>query len=142
MVVDLAGRATGLRAAKVQAVILLDTNAVIWTHLGHPRAKALARLGGQHYVSPATILELQLLAELGRLTLVENVSVSDLVEQGDWLVDEVPSVAWFEEASALTWTRDPFDRLIAAHAALRGWRLATGDARLIDRLGARRSVAL
>lgn len=123
-------------------MILLDTNVVIWRHLGHPRARALTRLGGQKYVSPATVLELQLLVEVGRLTLVKNASVSDLIETGDWLVDDPPAASWFEEAAALSWTRDPFDRLIAAHASLRGWRLATGDARLIERLGSRRSVTL
>lgn len=123
-------------------MILLDTNAVIWSHLGHPRARPLARLGRQRYVSPATVLELQLLVEIGRLTLVRNASVSDLIDEGDWLLDDVPSAAWFEEAGALSWTRDPFDRLIAAHASLRGWRLATGDARIAERLGARRSVLL
>ena len=31
--------------------------------------------------------------------------------------------------------RDPFDRLLVAHARLRGWRVATGDGPILDRLG-------
>jgi PIN domain nuclease of toxin-antitoxin system len=34
----------------------------------------------------------------------------------------------------LSWTRDPFDRLLAAHARLRGWKLATADTLLLERL--------
>ena len=34
----------------------------------------------------------------------------------------------------LPWTRDPFDRLIAAQAVYRGWRLATSDGTVIDNL--------
>ena len=33
-----------------------------------------------------------------------------------------------------TWTRDPFDRLIVAHARLRRVRLATGDGHILERL--------
>jgi PIN domain nuclease of toxin-antitoxin system len=40
------------------------------------------------------------------------------------------------------WTRDPFDRLLVAHAFYRGWRLATGDHDLIERLGAERCLVV
>jgi len=43
-------------------------------------------------------------------------------------------VDWFDTALGLGWTRDPFDRLLVAHAQLRGWRLATGDTALLARL--------
>jgi len=42
----------------------------------------------------------------------------------------------------LSWTRDPFDRLIAAHARLRGWRLATADETLLNGLGPRHTIQL
>ncbi len=38
------------------------------------------------------------------------------------------------EASILEWTRDPFDRLIAAQAIAAGCPLATGDRALRDAL--------
>ncbi|PYR38552.1 MAG: hypothetical protein DMF90_02865 [Acidobacteria bacterium] len=56
--------------------------------------------------------------------------------------DDPPSGAWFETALDLGWTQDPFDRLLVAHARLRGWRLATGDARLIERLHEREHMGL
>lgn len=46
------------------------------------------------------------------------------------------------DRTALPGTRDPFDRLIAAHASLRGWKLATGDAALLARLGSDAVVEL
>jgi PIN domain nuclease of toxin-antitoxin system len=39
-----------------------------------------------------------------------------------------------EQAWSLSWARDPFDRLIVAHARLRGWKLATADSELLGRL--------
>jgi PIN domain nuclease of toxin-antitoxin system len=122
-------------------MILLDTNAVIWATLKHRRARPLSRLSAA-YVSPATALELQLLIELGRITLAARVTVSDILAAGRWLVDDPPAAKWFEEARSIGWTRDPFDRLIVSHARLRRWRLATGDHRLIDALGTDRVLPL
>ena len=78
-------------------------------------------------------LELQFLLESGRIRLRHG-GVSDLVTRGPWLLDDPPATAWFEAALDLSWTRDPFDRLLVAHAHLRGWRLATGDTALLERL--------
>jgi predicted nucleic acid-binding protein len=32
------------------------------------------------------------------------------------------------------WTRDPFDRLLAAHAQVRRWKLATADTAVIEKV--------
>ncbi len=40
------------------------------------------------------------------------------------------------------WTRDPFDRLLFAHARLRKWRIATSDQRVIGGLRAGEYVEL
>jgi PIN domain nuclease of toxin-antitoxin system len=123
-------------------VRLLDTNALIWLDRHHPRVRALARRPGRLYASPATLLELQFLIEAGRLALRQGTTVRDLAADDRWLLDDPPSGAWFERATDIGWTRDPFDRLIVAHAQLRGWQLATGDAALIARLGATAVVRL
>ena len=49
---------------------------------------------------------------------------------------------WFSQAVGVRWTRDPFGRLIVAHAQLRGWRLATGDTALAAKLGPQKSFGL
>ena len=136
------GRGWALVRWLEHAVTLLDTNAVIWAHMGHTRSKRLRRIHGRRYVSPATVLELQMLVEAGRITLASKASVDDLVRDADWLLDDPPAAAWFERACTIGWTRDPFDRLIVAHAQLRGWRLATGDRHLVERLGPEQAVEL
>src|SRR5262245_58818719 len=115
-------------------MILLDTNALIWLEQGHTRSKPLTARRGRLFISPASILELQFLVEAGRIRLKRS-TVSDVARREDlWLLDDPPAAAWFEETLGLSWTRDPFDRLIVAHARFRGWRLATGDLALNDKL--------
>ena len=116
-------------------MILLDTNAVLWAHLDRPRARPLRRHAGRLRVSPATVLELHFLLESGRIRALDASAIEDVVADSRWKLDDAPSGAWFREAGRLAWTRDPFDRLIVAHAQLRGWRLATGDTALLGRLG-------
>lgn len=122
-------------------MILLDTNAIIWLHQRHRRARALNR-AGRLYVSPASTLELQVLVESGRLRFRRGATVGHVVHDDRWLIDGPPSPDWFDAATEQGWTRDPFDRLIAAHARLRGWRLATADREMIEHLGSSRSIAL
>jgi PIN domain nuclease of toxin-antitoxin system len=121
-------------------VILLDTNAVIWLEQDHPRVRSLARGSKRFYVSPASLLELQFLHESGRIRL--NTALADLVAVHQWTIDDPPAAAWFEQAWAMAWTRDPFDRLLVAHARLRRWRLATADTRLLERLTESERLAL
>jgi len=122
-------------------VILLDTNALIWLEQGHTRTRELAATGKRLYISPVSLLELQFLLESGRIRLRRG-GVSDLVTRGRWLLDDPPATAWFEAALDLGWTRDPFDRLLVAHAKLRGWRLATGDTALLERLPERARIEI
>jgi len=114
-------------------VILLDTNALIWLEQGHARSRVLQELERQPYVSPATLLELEFLIEVGRIRL-RGGTLERLANDDRWLVDDPPAAAWFNQAIDLSWTRDPFDRLLVAHARLRGWRFATADAALLKRL--------
>jgi len=122
-------------------VILLDTNALIWIDAGHARSRNLLRSRDRLYVSPASVLELQLLHESGKLRL-RHETVRWVVDDDRWLVDEPPAGSWFLRAAEVGWTRDPFDRLLVAHAQVRRWRLATADARLLERLGPTASVEL
>jgi PIN domain nuclease of toxin-antitoxin system len=115
-------------------VILLDTNALIWLHRGHPRVSALADRAARLYASPATILEVQYLLEAGRIRLTRGAALDQVMHDDRWVLDDPASVTWFEKAAEITFTRDPFDRLIVAHARLRRWRLATGDRGLLDAL--------
>ena len=114
-------------------MILLDTNALLWLDSGNRRSRLLAPWSGRLHISPTSMLELQFLVESGRL--LTRSPVSEVVDDDRWALDEPPAGAWFEAALGLSWTRDPFDRLLVAHARLRRWRLATGDRALIEQLG-------
>ena len=100
--------------------------------IGGIRAVGRQRHAGRLYVSPASVLELQLLIEVGRLQLKPGAASADFSKDERWLLDDPPAASWFERALAASWTRDPFDRLLVAHAQLRGWRLATGDAVILE----------
>jgi len=126
--------------APTKPVILLDTNAIIWLERGHARTRELVRRGDQLYVSPASLLELQFLRELGRIRI--NAPLADLVRDRGWLLDDPPAAAWFERAEDIGWTHDPFDRLLVAHARLRRWRLVTADTRLLGRLSERERIEI
>jgi PIN domain nuclease of toxin-antitoxin system len=121
-------------AARWAPVILLDTNAVIWLDQHHARTRRLARSPSRLYVSPATLLELQFLDEIGRLRLRSG--TRGIVDSESWELDAPPAIEWFEQAAGESWTGDPFDRLIVAHARVRGFRLATADRAVLERLPA------
>jgi len=124
------------------SLILLDTNALLWLQVGHRRSRTLGRLAGRLYVSPASLLEVQFLLETGRVRLRRGASASQLAEDERFALDDPPAAARFDFALGVGWTKDPFDRLIVAHAGLRKWRLATGDDELLEHLGSAATLPL
>jgi PIN domain nuclease of toxin-antitoxin system len=121
-------------------VILLDTHALVWLSAGHRRARSLAgrpRL----FVSPASLLELQMLVDIGRVRL-RAATLDAFATDARWTLDDPGGADWFRRACDVTWTRDPFDRLLVAHARLRRWRLATADDHLLDVLEGGEQLAL
>ena len=115
-------------------MILLDTNAVIFLLAAHPRGRALAVHAGRLAVSPIAILELCLLAERGRLHFPAGDPAATVRRDSRWTIDDPPLDGVIAQAAHLAWARDPFDRLIAAHALARGWPLATSEPTLLARL--------
>lgn len=115
-------------------MILLDTNAIVWALVDDPRAAALFASGRSLRISPVSLLEMRFLVEVGRLDLVPGRSVDEVVEDPRWQLDSPSSARLFTAALDVEWTRDPFDRLLVAHARYRRWRLATGDRFLIEEL--------
>jgi PIN domain nuclease of toxin-antitoxin system len=117
-------------------LILLDTNAVLWALAGDRRAAPLFAHGGPLRLSPVSLLEIRFLVEVGRLELAPGRSVAEIADDDRWRLDSPSSARLFAAALDLDWTRDPFDRLLVAHARYRRWRLATGDGHLQERLPA------
>jgi PIN domain nuclease of toxin-antitoxin system len=66
-------------------------------------------------ISPIVVLELELLAEVGRLKVSVDRILELLRQLGAAVLEEgFPQACW--AARGLAWTRDPFDRLIVGHA--------------------------
>ena len=112
-------------------VIAVDTHVVVWLYVrageGLPGTIA-KRLGDETIrVSPPARLELAYLQEIGRLTVAPAEILQYLASRLDIGAEDLSAQALFDAAIPLTWTRDPFDRLICAHAALIGADLATKD---------------
>jgi PIN domain nuclease of toxin-antitoxin system len=112
--------------------VLLDTNFVVWIVLGTGRLSAFPWI--ERYqpwgVSPVSLLEIQYLAEIGRIKIQNPEFTDNLVKDPRFVIDEIPLVPLIRRAMELTWTRDPFDRLIAAHSSVRRLPLCTTDRNL------------
>ncbi len=75
-------------------------------------------------------LELSLLHEIGRVRDPASAVLGALRRDLGLQVEESGWARAAEIADHLTWTRDPFDRLITAHAMAFGAVLCTRDARI------------
>lgn len=112
-------------------VIYLDTHVVAWLYearleLFPERAEQLLE---EHelLVSPMVVLELQYLHEIERILVEAPVIVEYLESAVGLRVCPLPFHRIVMEALDTRWTRDPFDRLIVAHAAATGSFLLTKD---------------
>ena len=79
-------------------------------------------------MSPVSLLEIQLLSEVGRGRVDNPGFTRTVMKDPRFAIDEVPITTLIERALDLAWTRDPFDRLIAAHSHARRVPLCSVDA--------------
>jgi PIN domain nuclease of toxin-antitoxin system len=112
--------------------VLLDTHFLIWTLLDLPRLAEYPWLDRYQPwgVSPVSLLELQFLAEAGRLEVQQPELQEAIAGDARYVIDEVPLLALVRHALPQSWTRDPFDRLLAAHSLARRVPLCTLDPEL------------
>jgi PIN domain nuclease of toxin-antitoxin system len=78
-------------------------------------------------VSPLVLLELEYLHEVGRARDPAAMMLSALQRSIGLQVADVALIELVQAASRLSWTRDPFDRLIAAHAIVADAPFVTAD---------------
>ena len=109
----------------------LDTHVVVYVGAGEVnRLSVAARKAIDRddlLVSAATVLELELLHEIGRLKPTAAKVVSALATDIGLRVCDLPFRTIVDQAIAEGWTRDPFDRLIVANAKAAGATLVTRD---------------
>lgn len=114
-----------------KAVIYLDTHVAVWLYqkdreLLSQRALDLIE-ANETSISPAVLLELEYLFEVFRITEHGESIVDYLHKQIGVKICDKPFQAVVRKALELKWTRDPFDRLITAQAALSNDILLTKD---------------
>lgn len=113
-------------------MIYLDTHAVAWLFLGRltllPR-RVLARIerSEELRISPMVAVELDFMHELGRTDRPSREVLAVLGAGLGLRVCDLPFPAVAAAAAHLTWTRDPFDRLIVAQAVVAKAPLVTRD---------------
>lgn len=78
-------------------------------------------------VSPVVELELTYLYEIGRVSEPASAPLASLRRSLGLGVADVSLAELVQAATNLFWTRDPFDRLIAAHAIVANAPLVTAD---------------
>jgi len=112
-------------------MILLDTHIVVWLYDDPERLvppPVRERLNAEPLaLSPFVRLELQYLYEVGRVSVPAQTIVDELVPKLEMVLTDPPSAQICQVATALDWTRDPFDRLISAQAVTSGITLVTKD---------------
>ena len=104
-------------------MIYLDTHVVVWLFSGlTDKFSATAQRlinDNETHISPVVRLELQYLFEIQRVAETPDTIVTDLVNRIGLQICTRPFNLVVTQALTCTWTRDPFDRLITANAALR-----------------------
>lgn len=114
--------------------VYLDTHVVAWLYAGRvdliPRA-ARRRIDAEEVsISPMVALELDYLYESDKVEVPAEPVLASLGRDLGLRQCTLPFARVVATASELSWTRDPFDRLIAAHAATAGAVLVTKDRRV------------
>ena len=115
-------------------MIMLDTHIAVALAEGRTRgleASTLRALDRETVsISPAVLLEMEVLHEIGRLRKGAAAITAHLHDQLAIRVAGERFADVARTALALAFTRDPFDRLIVAHAALLKAPLVTHDSLL------------
>lgn len=115
--------------------MFLDTHVVVWLYRGQKDVfseKALQLLQREELlISPVVQLELQYLYEVGKITKKSEAIIDELEKNAGIRIAEENWGEIVRRSIDLSWTRDPFDRLIVAHAAFSEETLLTKDTLLL-----------
>jgi|SRR5450432_2840042 PIN domain nuclease of toxin-antitoxin system len=114
----------------------VDTHVLVWLVQGETEklGTAARRAIDKHdlLVSPAAVLELELLHEIGRLRLTASKLIATLANEIGLRVCGMSFRTVVEHALKENWGRDPFDRLIVANAKAAEAPLITRDGKILE----------
>jgi PIN domain nuclease of toxin-antitoxin system len=112
-------------------LIYLDTHIVVWFYANDKQrfSTAMQTLMNQHEwtISPVVRLELQYLHEIGRINPTADTIIGYLVQRVGLTLCSKPFNDVIAKATQLSWTRDPFNRILVAQASLHADLLVTSD---------------
>lgn len=112
-------------------MIYLDTHVVVWLYAGLTErfSDAVQTMMNEHqlFISPIVRLELQYLYEIKRVAVEAKAILSDLEQQLGLAVCPKPFDTIMIHATQITWTRDPFDRILVAQASINDNVLVSKD---------------
>ena len=112
-------------------VIYLDTHVVAWMFAGRidliPINVRQLLDAEDLVISPVVSLELQYLHETKRTTQPASAVLDTLARAVGLKVCDLPFPRVIDAALGLSWTRDPFDRIVVSQATLRRAPLVTKD---------------
>lgn len=116
-------------------MIFLDTHIIVWLYSGDldkisDKAKILID-SEELFISPILMLELQYLLEIDRIKVSALEIYEDLHFRIGLKIDETSWNHVIKTSLDLQHTRDPFDRLIVAHAMALQKILITKDAHIL-----------
>jgi PIN domain nuclease of toxin-antitoxin system len=123
----------GALESRRQSLTYLDTHAALWLCSGETplSAAALREIeAGELRVAPTVLLEMQMLLEIGRVNVPPKEWLKILRRDFEVTMCSLPFGEVVEASFEESWTRDPFDRLIVAHARTASGRLITKDRRI------------
>ena len=112
-------------------MIYLDTHVVVWLYAGLTDrfSDSLQRLLNEQdlLISPIVRLELQYLYEIKRVAVEAEAILADLSHRLGLTICPKPFDTVMIQATQVTWTRDPFDRIVVAHASVNNNVLVSKD---------------
>ena len=117
-------------------MIYIDTHIAVWLFAGQveklsDQAKNLLN-ENEIQVSPIVRLELQYLNEIKRITVSANDIITDLSNSIGLKVCDKDFNNIINSSMNITWTRDPFDRIIVGNALLNDDHLVTKDQTILE----------
>jgi PIN domain nuclease of toxin-antitoxin system len=117
-------------------MIYLDTHVVVWLYAGEVErlSKNVCELieANEVFISPMVMLELQYLKEINRITSEPALMCENLAGAIGMKICDKSLLQLVTEAMPVSWTRDPFDRMIVAAAQISNTPLLTKDQLILD----------
>ncbi len=116
--------------------IYLDTHVICWLYSGQVEflsEKAKNEIeNNEILISPIIKLELQYLLEINRISALPNEILTALQREIYLKICDLDFLTIVNKSMNISWTRDPFDRIITANASINNSTLITKDSTILS----------